>query len=90
MYPEDHHNQEMMQQMRNNAPTMMFPPNTSPTYGMVQCHPDFEPIFVPIPPKGGSVLTTPEDEQTHSFEFTNPTPVPSTLIHQTHNKVLYT
>ena len=39
---------------------------------MVQWSPKFEPIFVPIPPKGGSVPTTLEDEQTHSFEFNKP------------------
>ncbi len=41
-------------------------------YGMVQWSPDFEPIFVPMPPGGGSVPTSPEDEQSHSFEFSQP------------------
>jgi hypothetical protein len=39
---------------------------------MVQWSPNFEPIFVPIPPGGGSVPTTPEDEQTPSFGFNKP------------------
>ena len=72
MYPQEHHNQAMTQQTLNNAPTMRFPSNTSPTHGMVQWSPNFEPIFITIPPGGGSVPTTPEDEQTHSFEFSKP------------------
>ena len=72
MYPQEHHNQAMAQQTLKNTPTMRFPSNTSPTHGMVQWSPNFEPIFVPIPPGGGSVPTTLEDEQTHSFEFKKP------------------
>jgi len=62
----------MTQQMLNNTPIMGFPKNTSPTHGMVQWSPNFEPIFFLIPPRGGSVPTTPEDERTHSFEFNKP------------------
>jgi hypothetical protein len=62
----------MMKQTSNNASTMRFPSNTSPTHGMVQWSPNFEPIFILIPPEGASVPTTPEDEQTHSFEFNKP------------------
>ncbi len=72
MYPQDPHNEAMAQQTLNNEPTMIFPPNTSPTHGMVQWSPNFEPLFVPIPPGGGSVPTTPKDEQSHSFEFNQP------------------
>jgi hypothetical protein len=72
MYLQDPHNQAMAQQTLNNAPIMRFPPNTSPTHGMVQWSPNFEPIFVPMPPGEGSVPTSPEDEQSHSFEFSQP------------------
>ena len=72
MYPQGHHNQEMTHQTLNNEPIMRFPSNTSPTHGMVQWSPNFEPIFVPIPPRDGSVPTTPKDKQTHSFEFRKP------------------
>ncbi len=34
MYPQDP--QAMAQQTLNNTPSMIFPPNTSPTHGMVQ------------------------------------------------------
>ena len=72
MYLQDHHNQEMTQQTFNNETIKRFPSNTSPTHGMVQSSPNFEPIFVLIPLEGGSVPTTPKDEQTHSFEFRKP------------------
>lgn len=62
----------MTQKTFKNAPTMRFPSKNSPTHGMVQWIPNFEPIFIPIPPGGGSVPTTPEDEQTHSFQFSKP------------------
>ena len=90
MYLKDHHNQDMTQETLNNEPIMRFPSNTSPTHGMVQWSPNFEPIFVPIPPEGGSVPTTPEDEQTHSFEFRKPNT--STFNNNTSNKkkVFYT
>jgi len=70
MYPQDP--QAMAQQTLNNVPTMRFPPNTYPTHGMVQWSPNFEPIFVPMPLGGGSVPTSLEDEQSHSFEFSQP------------------
>ena len=72
MYPQGHHNQEMTQQTLNNEPIMRFPSNTSPKLGMVKWSPNFEPIFLPIPPGGRSVPATPEDEQTHSFELNKP------------------
>ena len=72
MYPQGHHNQEMTHQKLNNEPIMRFPSNTSPTHGMVQWSTNFEPIFVLIPPEGGSVPTTPKDEQTHSLKFNKP------------------
>ena len=62
----------MTHQTFNNEPIMRFPSKTSPTHGMVQWIPNFEPIFMPIPPRGGSVPTTLEDEQTHSFKFSKP------------------
>ena len=61
MYLQGHHNQEMTHQTLKNEPIMRFPSNTSPTHGMVQWIPKFEPIFIPIPPRGGSVTTTPKD-----------------------------
>ena len=72
MYPQDQDKQETMQQTLNNTPMIRFPPNTSPTHGVVQWSLDFEPIFMSIPPTGGSVPTTPDDEKTHSFEISIP------------------
>ena len=62
----------MTQKTFNNAPTMRFPSNTSPKNRMVQWSPNFEPIFVLIPHRGGSVPTTLEDEQNKSFKFIKP------------------
>ena len=62
MYPQDHNNQEMTQQTLRNIPTMRFPSKKIPIQGMVQWCLNFEPIFVLIPPIGGSVPTTPDDE----------------------------
>ena len=72
MYLQDRNHQGMKQPIPNKASTMRFPLNTSPTHEMVQWSPNFEPIFVPIPLRYGSVPTTLEDENTHSFEFGKP------------------
>lgn len=72
MYLPNPNHQEMTQPTLNNTYTMKFSLNTYPTHNIFQWIPNFEPIFVQIPPKGGSVWTTPEDEETHSLEFRKP------------------
>ena len=56
----------------NNILTMTFHLTTSPTQRMVEWGPNKKPLFLPIPPEGGSVPTTLEDEHMHSFKFENP------------------